>query len=580
MSSGNVVPKWISRQTSISVCAIQAYAIVNEFPWILRAMDSLQAVINPIYSGLISEEIRKLAKLGMAGLTFNRPMGKLGTKEEPGKVRVFAMVDYWTQLCLKPLHDGIFAILKVIPQDATFDQDAAVRRIAREVGTGYCASFDLSAATDRLPAQLQSVIIDRIWPGAGAPWLELLTSRAYSIPKKYAGVGASVYYAVGQPMGAYSSWGMLALSHHYLIQLAAFEAGFREWFSKYAVLGDDVVIWDDQVAKSYLKLMEDVGVEISFAKSLVSYNGTWEFAKRFYAQGVDCTPMPLREASAAIRSFDALLQLILRLGGKVKPSMMLGFLGKGYKVKGALMKPLDKLSRSVARVLIFMSRPGVSEVSFGTWAEWIGMKALRVSDPNQPWRVFMRALFGEVQRLPTRVSREHLKRVSPGPVLWESVLYPSFQDRTLKSSQQQLELLLEVLFMPLVRAQTIDLSKSRKLLPPIEVYRNATAEGFDIAFKKVIEYITEASKIEPRQRNFCMNSVDDSLAGSLGWWSKVFDLFHSPPPRKKFVRKPIKLDFGGSSSRRWTGEVLDQNRMESLINKGLRPDLASLVLGG
>jgi len=39
MSPGNVVPKWIGRQTSISVCAIQAYAIVNEFPWILGAMD-------------------------------------------------------------------------------------------------------------------------------------------------------------------------------------------------------------------------------------------------------------------------------------------------------------------------------------------------------------------------------------------------------------------------------------------------------------------------------------------------------------------------------------------------------------
>jgi hypothetical protein len=257
-------------------------------------------------------------------------MGKLGTKEEPGKVRVFAMVDYWTQIALKPLHNGIFRILKKIPQDATFNQDEAVRRIAREVGTGYCASFDLSAATDRLPAYLQAKIIDGIWPGAGAPWLELLTARAYSIPRKYAGLGASVFYAVGQPMGAYSSWGMLALSHHYLIQFAAFEAGFREWFTKYAVLGDDVVIWDSQVAREYLHLMEKIGVEISFAKSLVSYNGTWEFAKRFYAQGQDCSPLPLKEASAAIRSFDALLQLILRMGGTVKPSVMLGFLGKGY----------------------------------------------------------------------------------------------------------------------------------------------------------------------------------------------------------------------------------------------------------
>jgi hypothetical protein len=244
------------------------------------------------------------------------------------------------------------------------------------------------------------------------------------------------------------------------------------------------------------------------------------------------------------------------------------------------MKPLDKLSKGVQRVLIFLARPGVSEVSFGTWAEWIGMKGLRVSDRNQPWRVFMRALFGEVQRLPTRVSREHLKRESPGPVLWESVLYPSFQNRTIKADQQELELRIEALFMPLVRAETLRLAKARRLLPPVEVYRDATAEGFDRAFEAVVKYIAEASTIEPKQRNFCMNSVDDSLAGSLGWWSKVFDLFHSPPPRKKFSRKPIKLDFGGSSSRRWTGEVLDRNRVETLVNKGLSSRLASEILGG
>lgn len=127
VSSGNVKPKWIGRQTTISVCVVQAYSILHEFPWILDKMDLLQNVINPSYSGLITEVIRKLASTGTAGLVFGRPMGKLGTKEEPGKVRVFAMVDYWTQLCLKPLHDGIFAILKNIPQDATFDQGAAVR---------------------------------------------------------------------------------------------------------------------------------------------------------------------------------------------------------------------------------------------------------------------------------------------------------------------------------------------------------------------------------------------------------------------------------------------------------------------
>lgn len=36
---------------------------------------------------------------------------------------------------------------------------------------------------------------------------------------------SNVRYAVGQPMGAYSSWAMLALSHHYVVQISSGRAG-------------------------------------------------------------------------------------------------------------------------------------------------------------------------------------------------------------------------------------------------------------------------------------------------------------------------------------------------------------------
>lgn len=56
-------------------------------------------------------------------------LGKLSTKEEAaGKIRVFAMVDVWTQSVLKPLHDLIFSFLKSLPNDGTFDQSASVKR--------------------------------------------------------------------------------------------------------------------------------------------------------------------------------------------------------------------------------------------------------------------------------------------------------------------------------------------------------------------------------------------------------------------------------------------------------------------
>lgn len=57
------------------------------------------------------------------------PIGSLGLKDEPGKVRVFAMVDPVTQWVMYPLHKAIFQLLGRIPQDATFDQDDGVERV-------------------------------------------------------------------------------------------------------------------------------------------------------------------------------------------------------------------------------------------------------------------------------------------------------------------------------------------------------------------------------------------------------------------------------------------------------------------
>lgn len=71
-------------------------------------------------------------------------------------------------MLLRPLHKFLFGILRGIPQDATFDQErgvlAGVEMIKK---TAYAASYDLSAATDRLPVLLQSRLIDIFYPGTG-----------------------------------------------------------------------------------------------------------------------------------------------------------------------------------------------------------------------------------------------------------------------------------------------------------------------------------------------------------------------------------------------------------------------------
>jgi len=71
-------------------------------------------------------------------------------------------------MLLRPLHKFLFGILRKIPQDATFDQDRGVLDgVEMLERTGFAGSYDLSAATDRLPVLLQSRLIDAFFPGTG-----------------------------------------------------------------------------------------------------------------------------------------------------------------------------------------------------------------------------------------------------------------------------------------------------------------------------------------------------------------------------------------------------------------------------
>lgn len=99
------------------------------------------------------------------GLTVpeNLAHGKLAFKDEPGKVRVFAMVDIVTQWIMKPLHDYLFTLLKTIKQDATFDQEKGITYLQHMLKVRKVSfSFDLSAATDRLPLKLQILILNQL----------------------------------------------------------------------------------------------------------------------------------------------------------------------------------------------------------------------------------------------------------------------------------------------------------------------------------------------------------------------------------------------------------------------------------
>nr|UJQ92444.1 MAG: putative RNA-dependent RNA polymerase [Mitoviridae sp.] len=332
----------------------------------------------------------KVATYSPSGYPF---AGRLATKlEAAGKVRVFAMVDYWTQVALKPLHDTIFSLLKEIPQDGTFDQHKPVKALIKRSKTGYLASFDLSAATDRLPVRVQQSILAVMFNGKFAEaWKALLVDRDYALlppvrdrpedPIHLYDESILLRYAVGQPMGAYSSWAMLALTHHAIVQFAAFRAGVDGWFTNYAVLGDDVIIGDEGVAKHYLRVMEILGVEVGLAKSLISTNKSGEFAKRFYRQGVDVSGLPWNLWLMSQQSLSACVAMCqwLNLGWTPSLSQAMAAFGVGMKSMARLGSTWETLPRRLAALIVIITHPD-SKTAFSksNWLEWVGCRGPRL----------------------------------------------------------------------------------------------------------------------------------------------------------------------------------------------------------
>jgi hypothetical protein len=96
-------------------------------------------------------------------------IGKLSIKEEAaGKLRVFAMTDIWTQICLKPIEQMLAHFLKNLPNDGVYDQHSSeMRARSKSITYGCSYGYDLSAATDRLPLELQEMVLNQILPNLG-----------------------------------------------------------------------------------------------------------------------------------------------------------------------------------------------------------------------------------------------------------------------------------------------------------------------------------------------------------------------------------------------------------------------------
>lgn len=115
----------------------------NGLNWITIWCTSLMVIALPWY--LILKLITDVDSINLGRLSV--------VKDQAGKARVIGILNWWLQCSLKPLHEAIFSVLRKLEGiDGTFDQDGCLDSFISRLAPGVkFYSFDLSAATDRLP---------------------------------------------------------------------------------------------------------------------------------------------------------------------------------------------------------------------------------------------------------------------------------------------------------------------------------------------------------------------------------------------------------------------------------------------
>lgn len=228
--------------------------------------------------------------------------------EGGGKVRPFAIADYFTQCSLLSLHKRVASVLRKLPSDCTFNQHRGREKMLQWSREGTSYSLDLTSATDRFPITLQEKILGVI---LGSPELAVLW-RKIMVDRDYVYKGKPYRWNTGQPLGSYSSWPIFAISHHCVVLYSAVLVGEKN--PQYFLLGDDIVINGKAHAQSYKEVMSRLGCQFSDAKGMSGYS--IEFAKRIFHKGTEVSPIPVNMVTALLKDpvliHDTVYQLVQR----------------------------------------------------------------------------------------------------------------------------------------------------------------------------------------------------------------------------------------------------------------------------
>jgi hypothetical protein len=220
---------------------------------------------------------------------FEKYGGELVILPERGnKARVIAMPHAELQLALEPLHNALGSVLQAMPEDCTFDQVEGARFAQQALQEGRVVhSVDLSAATDRFPLRLQMSVLRLLNSDPHAlNWASFFERTSLL---KWKTPFGDITYGAGQPMGLYGSFNIFALTHHAIVQTLCRDHNICDFNNTrpYRILGDDIIIVDDELARLYKDFIRNIGVEVSESKTITSsilaeFAGYIIFKKKYF----------------------------------------------------------------------------------------------------------------------------------------------------------------------------------------------------------------------------------------------------------------------------------------------------------
>jgi len=259
------------------------YTGIISVPSKLRSLPFASAMVSAVTVGAVPESVLRLCgdnpirrKANMFQESQNQPntFGKISFLQEGGcKARVICLPSFWMQAYYKPLQDELIRRIgdlempevqkRMLGISCVLDQNRGAYILQKWMKEGReLFSFDLSSATDRFPLSYQ---LDYLKVSGLDLWHDPVRDAArgkYYLPK----LDQEWTYSVGQPMGLNFSFPLFHLSHQTLLESLARITTKSDYC--YAVLGDDVLVSDKDLAVLYKRTLEKLGVEISKEKSL------------------------------------------------------------------------------------------------------------------------------------------------------------------------------------------------------------------------------------------------------------------------------------------------------------------------